>query len=264
MSEPFIIRGVRMVSVTVYPVQYDFASGSFSVHHSQVVTEVRSTPGVGANIVANPIRRGRSREFMRMLSDFAMNGDVVGRDDPDRDSAPVYNGHYLVVVNETILRHVVPFIEWRRKAGYKVDIYSVRNQDATNDGAIKNEIARRYQAYLQAGQDPFEYLLTVGDRSSYYEMGAADAVLEAPQGANTFGSWHGDYLYACLEGDDERPDIGFGRWPGGNAARVGLMVGRVLRYEADPDMTDTTWFTRGGALSQHGQFSRCSVSRNQS
>jgi len=250
MSEPFIVRGVRMVSVTVYPIQYDFATHSY-IHHSQVTTEVRAIGGIGANPVQSPIRRGRSREFLTMIRDFAINGDEVGRDDPDRDAMPAHNGHYLVVVHERLLQHIVPFIEWRRKAGYKMDIYSVRSQDASSDGTIRNEINRRYQAYIQAGQDPFEYLLTVGDRSSYGEMGAADVALEAPQGAGTYGARHGDWIYACVEGNDERPDIGFGRWPGGTAARLGLMVGRTLRYEATPNMDDTTWFTRGGALSQH-------------
>ncbi len=250
LSEPIVVRGVRCVLVTIYPIQYDLNSGEY-VHHQNLQAEVRPCDGEVINPVIFPERRGRSREFLKMISLFAINGDEVGRDDPDRDALPRYNGHYLVIAHESLLRFAGTFIEWRRKAGYKVDLLSVPNGNATDDSWILARIREKYNAYLNAGQDPFEYVLTIGDRSGYYEMGNPGAVLESPQGANVFGAKHGDWLYGCVEGNDEVPDIATGRWPGGNSDLVGLMVGRTLAYEATPDMEDPSWFTRGGAVSQH-------------
>ncbi len=251
ISTPVILRGVRMVLVTVYPVQYDFNSGTF-LKHNNIQTEVRVTDGEVINPVTQPIRRGRTREFLRMISLFAINGDQVGRDDPERDEIPRYNGHYLIVSHEALLRFVAPYIEWRRKAGYKIDIYSVPANQANSPDVIRDSIRVKYMRYVNNHQEPFEYVLAVGDRSAYYEMQNPATVLESPQGTPSFNpANHADYLYGCLEGNDELPDVATGRWAGGNADLVGLMVGRTLAYEATPDMRNPSWFTRGGAISQH-------------
>ena len=251
MSEPSIIRGVRVVKVTVYPVQYNQSSGNY-LHRNNIQTEIRYTMEEPVNPVQYPNRRNRSQQFLKYIDALTINGDIVGRDDPDRDIDPPYVGHYLVVIPEPGLQYVAPFIEWRRKSGYKVDILSLSEGDARSSNTVGNEIQERYDAYIDEDMDPFEYVLLVGDRNAYENPPAPGWILEAEQGQTCWPqAYHADYLFGCLEGNDQYPDVGISRWPGGSEAMLELMVGRTLGYEATPYMEDTTWFTRGGVYSQH-------------
>lgn len=255
MSEPFIIRGVRMVKVTTYPVQYDRNSNSY-LHYDHIETEIVYNDDDPINPVDRQERRNRSKEFLKFIDALAINGDEVRRDDPDRDRDPEFLGHYLVAIHENCLEYVAPFIEWRRKAGYKVDILSLTNNQGGNQNTVQGLIQDRYDAYLDAGLDPFEYLLIVGDRSSYNQGGNQENgnwIVESHNG-NTIWSFrarHADYLYGCLEGNDHYPDVALCRMPSGDANRLNIAVGRTLAYEAEPHMGDTDWFTRGGVFSQH-------------
>ncbi|MDP8228023.1 MAG: C25 family cysteine peptidase, partial [Candidatus Electryoneaceae bacterium] len=252
MSEPFVIRGVRMVKVTTYPVQYDPATDEF-IYNEHIETEIITTDEPGINPVYQPIRRNRSREFLKFIRNFAINGDIVGRDDPDEGERP-YVGHYLIVTNHNCLEFAGPFIEWRRKAGYKVDIYDVGNNNRNID-AIKTGIQSRYDDYLDDGIDPFDYILLIGDRTTYqYSRPQADWILQSPVGNSVWGGApHADYEYACLEGgnNDRHPDVAIAMWPNGSAGLMGSVVRRTLMYEATPDMDDPSWFTRGGNYAQH-------------
>ena len=116
MSEPIVIRGVRLVKVSTYPVQYNFETNTY-LRHEDIETEIRFTDDEPINPARVPVRRNRSREFLNFINALAINGDVVGRDDPDRDIEPEYVGHYAIVTHESCLEYAAPFIEWRRKAG---------------------------------------------------------------------------------------------------------------------------------------------------
>ncbi len=250
MSEPVVIRGVRLVKVTTYPLQYD-ASAEEYIYYHRIDVEVRSTNDSPVNPVLNPNRRNRSREFLKYIDALAINGSDIGRDDPDRDQAANSAGHYLIVTHENCLEYAVPFIEWRRKAGYKVDIISVNAQVGDNPDQIKELIQEKYDSYLDEGIDPFDQILLIGDRISYNSGVDAQWIMEAE-------AYHADYLYACLEGNDHHPDVGISRWPTGNADLMELTVGRTLAYEANPVMDDPEWFTRGAVYAQwagHSQYS---------
>jgi len=252
MSEPVVIRGVRLVKVTTYPVQYDASTNEY-LHRSHIETEIRFTGSEPVNPVEHPNRRHRSREFLKFIRAFAINGADVGRDDPFRDNISPYDGHYLVVTHENCLRYAAPFIEWRRKAGYKVDILSLPNNEALNTEIVSECIQDRYDEYLNASIVPFDQILLIGDLTDYSNCGPeAQWILDTPVGTSLWANpHHADYLYACLEGNDHHPDAGIARWPMGNPESMALTIGRTLSYEAEPFMDEPEWFTKGAVFSQH-------------
>lgn len=251
MSAPFIIRGVRMVRINTYPIQYDPA-GHCYLRRDHIDAEVRFTDDPSINPVSHPIRRHRSEVFKRFIKDFALNGDGLFRDDPDRDQAPRYLGHYLVVIASGITNNVRPFIEWRRKQGYRVDILALSNDVATNADRVKESIQARYDAFLAEGEDPFDEILLVGDRTTYDRNPNPEAILQAPEGRSIWGGAnHADYLYATLEGDDDNPDVGISRWIAGSTATLALFSGRTLSYESNPYFDNTEWLERAGVYFQN-------------
>lgn len=249
MSTPVIIRGVRMVKITTYPVQYHAQTNSYLVHN-RISAEINYTDDNPVNPAVLPVRRHRSKEFLKFICNFAINGDQVGRDDPDDETD--YVGHYLVVTHERCLEYIAPFIEWRRKSGYKVEILSLISNVAMSQNRVKLQIQDIYDDYLDDGVDPFDQLLLVGDRTTYTQMGNGQFILAAERG-NTISNDanHADYLYACLEGNDHHPEVGFARFPAGREDVLELVVGRTLAYEAHPYMEETEWFDKGAVYSQH-------------
>ncbi|MCF7811725.1 hypothetical protein K9N50_12130, partial [bacterium] len=249
MSEPVVIRGVRLVKVTSYPVRYDKSTDSY-LEYDHIQTELHFTNEEPVNPALHPNRRNRSSQFLKFIEALAINGENVRRDEPDDEIQP-YVGHYLIVTHENCLEYAAPFIEWRRKSGYKVDILSLSSNDAGNPDAVKNAIQDYYDSYLDDGIDPFDNILLIGDRSSY-NMGGVGSVLNAYSGVTIWGGApHADYKYACLEGHDNIPDVGFSRWPNGNRDLMELVVGKTLAYETTPPMDAPEWFNKTGVYSQH-------------
>lgn len=161
MSEPFVIRGARLVKVTVYPVQYDPATNSY-LQYDNIETSISFNDDEPINPAQVPIRRHRSKVFQQLISDLAINGSELGRDDPP-DSEPPHVGHYLVVAHQTTLGYqsVRDWIEFRRRTGYKMDIIAA--QQPGNPDNTKQAIQALYNSYLQRGEDPFDYIALIGD-----------------------------------------------------------------------------------------------------
>ncbi|MBM3325492.1 MAG: hypothetical protein FJY65_00705 [Calditrichaeota bacterium] len=119
MSEPLVIRGVRLVKITTYPLQYDFINRQY-IHRPRIEAEVRCTNDAPVNPIINPARRYRSPVFKEIMEAMAINGAEAFRDDPPEPRP--YNGHYLVVIREECIPYARNWIEFRRKTGYKMDI----------------------------------------------------------------------------------------------------------------------------------------------
>jgi hypothetical protein len=252
MSDPMVIRGVRLVRVTTYPVQFEEQTQTWLIH-DHIEADLRFSNNLPANPVQVPIRRHRSQTFLKFIRILAINGDRVGRDDPDLEIEPAYAGHYLVVSVEECLAAAAPFIEWRRKAGYKVDIFSVPSNHAQDTLWVKNGIQTRYDSYLDQGIDPFDMILLIGDHS-YGGMEPREEALIA----NPNYGWD----YTLLEGDnnDFIPDVAFGHWIAGSTQQLTLFREKTLSYEMTPYFENTDWFERAGVFSQRwGNNSNSSV-----
>ncbi|MBM3330004.1 MAG: hypothetical protein FJY67_11150, partial [Calditrichaeota bacterium] len=238
MSEPIVMRGVRMVSVTTYPVQYDANSEEYLIR-DRIDTEIRFTEGEPVNPVFLSQRTHRSATFLKMIRELALNGDDVGRDDPDRDHRPAYVGHYIIVVPDGLVRYAAPFIEWRRKSGYKVEILAVPQNREQDGNWIKGEIQTRYNGYLRNGVDPFDFVMIVGDHQGV--PNEAGRMIANP---------NYDWDYACLEGNDQMADVGIARWLAGNESMINLNSTRTLLYEATPRFDNPNWMNKGVVFSQ--------------
>lgn len=250
MSDPVIVRGIRMVKLTVYPVQYDADNASYIIRR-HITASIRETDDEPINPVELPARPQTSRQFIKYLEAIVANPEDIPRD--DANGAPLYNGHYLVVTHTDALLWHLPFIEWRRKAGYRMDILRLENNQATAQATVMNLIRQAYLAQVDAGEDPFDTILLIGDRSQYNNTGpAASKVLQVYADSSTFrGANHADFRYALLEGDDAWPDVAISRFFSGSANPAALAVGRTLAYEMNPPMQNPAWFGRAVVYSQH-------------
>jgi hypothetical protein len=249
ISAPMIIRGVRMVKLTTYPVQFDRSKGEL-VLNPRIETTLDFTQGAEENEVVNPRVPRLTPEFKRFLKAMVVNPEEALRDEGE-GMAP-QGDYYLVATNSHCLEYVAPFIEWRRKSGCRVDILVVPDGNVRNPATIRNLIRDRYNALINARETPFDQLLLVGDRSSYTWPPAAGWILDSERGESVWAEpQHADYKYACLEGNDNYPDVGVSRFCAGSPDILNLFVLRTLAYEMEPSLEDSGWFGRGAAYSQH-------------
>ncbi|MFN3821623.1 MAG: C25 family cysteine peptidase, partial [bacterium] len=238
--------------MTIFPIQYDLTRGEY-IYHRKLDLEVLSHPDEeGENEIYLPLPRVTNLWTRKFIREIAVNADQYLRDIPEEE--PPLPGHYLIVAHQNALLWHLPFSEWRRKMGYKVDVYSVPSNQAGNPEAIRDEIRNRYNAYRQNGQEPFDHILIIGDRTTYDNRTPAPQHIITPfTGSSIWGSGgpHADYAFGLLEGNDNWPDVAVSRFPSGSQSVANLIVNRTLAYISTPRMQNPEWFLRGAVYSQH-------------
>lgn len=225
VSPPFTLRDVRFVILIVHPVQVNPVTGEMRIY-DRLEVAVNNIGGVGENeihITPTSITPG----FKKLYSSFEnFRGSAL-------DELPVVPGKqlYICADDATIINEVQKLIDWRRKKGVDaayVTLTTIGGNDAT---LIRNYISNQYTA----SNGELEFVTLVGD---------ADGV--APYALATVSTYL-DNGYGALTGGpnpDPVPDIAIGRLPVESASQLAAMVSKTIRYESDPLVTDTTWFTR--------------------
>ncbi|NQT34943.1 T9SS type A sorting domain-containing protein [bacterium] len=250
MGQPAILRGVRMILVTFYPLQYDPRTGEY-IHHDKIDVDILFTDDDPVNPVQYTGRRAnRSPEFMKTIRSLALNDDLLLRDQPEEDRDHV--AHYLIVAHDSCLVYARQFIEWKRKAGYKVDILRYSHEDTRSSAdSIKADIQGLYDEYLDQGIDPFDHIVLLGDRI-FGDTQPSAWCLVSFRGNSSLpdNAAHADYIYGLLEGDDHLPDVAVGRFGSGTRDMIELAIVRTLSYESSPRLEDSDWFEKAGVFSQ--------------
>ncbi len=240
IGEPVSFRGRTLFPVTVYPIQYDSHTQEYIRNTDIEVTLAGDfQPDLAQRSgLASPV-------YSKIFSTLTNN--PPGRD----DIAPnLPSGSYVVVAREECLPFAIPLIEWKRQAGFGVTVltYSAGNSAAN----VKEDIQNIYDRAFDAGEEPFEYLLIIGDREenhkgapwtfpSFYGEPSMERI--AP---------HADYIYGLLDNpDDPVMDVAVGRITAGDTARMELAVNRQLSYERTPNMDNPDFFISSGVFSQY-------------
>ncbi|RPJ43508.1 MAG: hypothetical protein EHM19_08580, partial [Candidatus Latescibacterota bacterium] len=163
--------------------------------------------------------------FDAIYEALVVNYDAV------RASRKVAPGTVLVVAPNTaaVLDTISDWLEWRERKGWPVDLHTVAPGTA----------ASTIKAYIQSVyNDPtksLEYVIIVGDVDNiptYYES------------MSGYGG-EGDLPYAQLAGSDILADVHIGRLSYSTMNELTIIVRKIVGYEANPYVTDTTWFRRG-------------------
>ncbi len=227
LSEPFILRDVRGVTVDVRPIQYNAAGGTLRVYSTMTVEVTRVADG-GANVLVRPaVPRTLSRAFYDIYTSRFLNFAQSGMDYP-----PVgETGSMLIICYDAWIPNMQPFVAHKNSIGIPTTIVGV-STIGNNATSIKNYIQNAYNAGGLA------FVLLVGD--------AAQVATPTASGGSS------DPTYTKLAGGDNWPDIIIGRFSAETPAQVDLLVKKSVEYEQN-QATLTDWFWRGmGIASNQG------------
>lgn len=218
ISEPMIWRGIRLVNLVLYPVQWDADAGEYILNEG-ITTEIVRVDERGINEVV-PGYREPCRDFDRAVRSLVVNPPV--RDDGEEEYLP---GSYLVVANEDYPDAVDFFIEWKRESGHKVELLTF-DPLVTDRIQLKAAIREIYE------ESHFSFLVLMGNEE-------ADPPIQIPYDDEFYDNYFGQ-----LEGLDPIADVAVGTYNCQTVENFNCAILRTIAYEKDPDTENTDWFSK--------------------
>lgn len=242
ISDPSIMRGIRMVRVTVNPVQVNPVTGDLTIWDHVNVT-LNFGVGEEMNPVRNPNRSRPSEYSLKLARSLVMNPQDISRDDEGRGACL-----YIAPNYERVAATIQPLVDWRRRQGYPTEVVSIA-QNASNV-TVKGVIQNAYDEW----EIPPEFVCLVGDadRNEASFMVATEDVGRAYM-------WETDYRYVLLEGDDLLPEAAIGRISARNINELEMIVEKIIGYETDPYLDDPTWLRSAALISNDARTGYSSI-----
>ena len=231
VGAPALVRGLRVVPVTIHPVSYDAARGEISVL-SNVTVEFTFTGEDRRNDPAGAVRPV-PESFARLLADR-----VVNYPDSDTGATGTPSTYLAICPNSAgVVDALGPLLDWRRRQGYNV-ILATTGETGTTTASIKSYIR---SVYLNTDIPPLEFVVLVGD---------ANGTVSIPCWYENVSYFHGegDHYYTTLEGDDVLSDILIGRLTCRNTTELQTIVAKIVGYETAPPVDDPNWFGRAALV----------------
>ncbi len=223
LSDPFVIRQTRGVTVRVYPYQYNPVTKTLRVYKNlKIIVNTNNAAGFQS------VKQEKSTTFRSVLSNLFLNGEEeVTKYTPKEEQ-----GEMLIVTTSNYTSAIQPFVEWKTRKGIKTTVVTT-DITGTTDTDIKDYISNFY-----SNNADLTFVLLVGDHAQVpchtYGMSGSEQL------------WSDSY-YGMLTGgaNDYYPEVFVGRFSG-NVTNVTTMVARTLEYEQDPMGGD--WMTNAIGL----------------
>jgi gingipain R len=222
MSNPYILRDTRGVSVSFYPYQYNPVTKKLRVYRNITASVVVNANEQGINEMSGN-KSGSTGAFDQIYQNHYIN-------------APMYvpvpeNGQMLVIAPDDHIETLTPLVDWKIKKGIHTTVATLLETGSTPED-IKSYIQDFYN-----DNPGMIYILLVGDNDELptYSYGISGGGEEL---------WS-DTFYAQLEGDDFYPEALIGRFSG-TVDEVAVMVDRTLEYEVSP--REGNWITRAAGI----------------
>jgi hypothetical protein len=221
LSDPMILRDLRLVNASVSPFRYDESSGTLWVY-TDARAEVRYS-GIDLTNAKTPVDRPLSEAFLPLYRSAVKNfeesrsGGIGSR-----------RGGYLIITIDTFYNDLLPLADWKARAGWDVTVTrlsDIGSQPSASE--IKHYIRDAYRYW----DIPPDYVVLVGDvETEYGNIPSFQYDLQAD-----------DNQYVFLEGDDVFPEIFIGRISVRTPFEAQVVVAKTLSYERTPLVDGSDW-----------------------
>ncbi|MCC7430899.1 hypothetical protein IT568_08665, partial [bacterium] len=237
VSEPMILRNLRVVALRVYPFTYNPKLKQLEIAKQLEITLDYTSANPTNTLETEPTTV--SKAFDELYKNTVINYQTLGT-----QTAPVsYYVIYAPLSSHTTLQ---PLVDWKNQKGVKTTLVDLGT--IANSTALKTDITNRYNS-----PTPPDYVLIVGDESvtsAYKETYTPDP--EPSPGAGSLpGNYSNDNYFVTVSGTDYFPDIFGSRIPisssgATNLTKIQRAVNKVLQYEKTPFTNpNIDWYKRG-------------------
>jgi len=222
LGEPAVLRDVRIVTVSIRPVQYNPATGTLRIY-SNIDVQVEPVPGAGINEKVRAFDHPSSA-FMPMYRQLE-NFEYLGLD--EETALP---GTYLIICHDhpSPIGYAQQLAEWKQRKGIPTRIATL-----TETGSSSTEIRSYIQNAYNTWESPPEFLCMLGDHFDPANP------FHVPANPGIFN----DDEYGRVAGNDMLADIAIGRLSAMDAGSMEYVVAKTIRYEQNP-FTSVDWFTK--------------------
>ena len=224
LSDPFIMRDFRGVTILIHPIQYNAARGLLRVCNEMIV-EVSADDGTGMHEKVRP-RMALSREFLPLYENTFENFI--------RDAHPITEtaGRMLIISADQFYDDMEDFVAWKQEKGIEVSHVRYSEIGGTGSSAVKNYIQNEYDG------PGVTFILLVGDDIHIPSL--------------SFAGGEADPMYSLLEDGDVYPDAYISRFSVQTSGDVQTMVERSIGYEKNPTAATDWYHEATGIASSQG------------
>ncbi|MBW2005261.1 MAG: hypothetical protein JRI72_11780 [Deltaproteobacteria bacterium] len=222
VSNPAILADIRIVTLTVTPLQFNPREKKLKVYKDINVTINFS--GTDTTNITPPMPIIRSDRLDLFYRDVILNY-IPQVDTPISLGGPYWSDvNYYILAPDEYLQYLEQFIFWRNKCGYKVKVFKLSQIPGYNGQPADTVIIRNFiktNCYI-VGQN--NTLLLIGDENDipFYEEW-----LDPSSGVN----YPSDHYYSLIHGTDEFPDISLGRLYVKSVADITTFINKIFWYE---------------------------------
>ena len=236
VSEPFSLRGVQTVAVTVVPYQYNPVTKELRVY-DDLQFDVRFDGGNGEF----GDNRLRSPYWDPILMQNLVNYNQLPIIDYEtRMQEWVANRpegcEYLIVIpnNESFRQYANQLRDYRIQQGIITEVMSLSDMGCTTTAMMKTYFHNAYNSWAI----PPVAVLLLGDHNTNMAQGIP---AETTYHSSSYGNCITDNGYADVTGDN-LPEMAFSRLVAANATEAQMMVNKQLEYEyTNPNMNASSY-----------------------
>ncbi|MBM4402943.1 MAG: hypothetical protein FJ042_00905, partial [Candidatus Cloacimonetes bacterium] len=225
LSDPYIMRDFRGITVRTMPFAYNPVTGTLRVFTSYKIRVF--SDGVDTINIMPGSRDSISRAFQPIYENHFVNYSQY-RYTPVSDSF----GKLLVICHTNYMTDILPYVNWKKQRGIETELVNFTTV-GTTAAQLQTYIQNRYNT-----DNTITYVQLVGD---------------APQ-IPTLSSGGGgaDPMFALVAGGDNYPDIFIGRFSAETSAQVTAQINKAIVYERDLNVIDTWLKNALGIASAEG------------
>ncbi|MDI6740153.1 MAG: C25 family cysteine peptidase, partial [Candidatus Edwardsbacteria bacterium] len=226
-----LARGHRLVTIQLYPVQYNPATGTLRVY-SDIKADVRFSGGDYAKS-ARLVRQDYSRDWESLIQRMALNYDasLYGAKD-SLINLPIY---YDIFYGPSFAAAAQRLADWKTQKGYKVRINGAGGWTAAQ---INDSIRLR--------SPKATYVAVIGDPNAT----GSDALPPSATVASPGSGDQTDLYYAETDESGYLPDLFNARLSVKTAADADIVINKLINYEkANFGSAGTAWLKKATLIS---------------
>ncbi|MCP4579979.1 MAG: hypothetical protein GY839_00060, partial [candidate division Zixibacteria bacterium] len=243
-NEPVIMRDVRMVQISVYPVHYNPATRQIKIYRN-ISVDV-SYEGEAVNPMTNRPNYV-SEAFLPLYRSMVANFDDYLN--TTLASLEIKRGGLLIVTPNVSgymwQSRMDEIANWKRAKGYDVVHVSTYAVDASDGRPSQTQM----KSYLQDAYNTWEVA-----PEFVYLVGDEDRIIpDYP-----YSYYPSDHTYSMLAGNDYLPELAVSRVSVDNINELNCWIAKTLKYEKDPDVTtDPEYYKRAIMIAGAQQTVTC-------
>lgn len=273
LSNPFILRSVRGITVKFYPLQYNPITNSLKISKHMVVKIYKSPRNTNTN--TNTYKYNEANELqsnyppINALFDGIYNKHFLNYKDfyinINKSNIPSPYAHdlteigkMLIITHDSFYQSIYPLYLWKIQKGIPTKLVKLSQItgrfDAINSNIINrtNKINKtnkiedqstKIKNYIQNAynSEGISFILLVGDAEFIPYMVGTDGNVQGNEA---------DPMYGLLAGNDSYPDAIVSRLSAKNSSDVENQVAKIINYEKFPAI-NTDWYSNAAGIASN-------------